>query len=167
MLPQLSPVVGLVTCTFAEPPLANVPTLPVSTPLTMDQAPLGVLPLAMAHWSPPLVGSVSVTDTPVAVPDPVLVVHPRGELIWSNLAAAHWTFPHDAKAQAIFAKVRAVMDQKRDIRAEITRDGLVDYYAGLGKALSGGDKVDEGAREAFRACAQYLPSSVSVLPERS
>jgi hypothetical protein len=56
------------------------------------------------------------------------------------------------------------MDQKRDIRAEITRDGLVDYYAGLGKALSGGDKVDDGAREAFRACAQYLPASVSVLP---
>jgi tetratricopeptide (TPR) repeat protein len=71
---------------------------------------------------------------------------------------------HYAKAQAIFAKIRAVMDQKRDIRADITRDGLVDYYAGLGKALSGGEKVDEGAREAFRACAQYLPSTVSVLP---
>jgi hypothetical protein len=71
---------------------------------------------------------------------------------------------HYAKAQAIFAKIRAVMDQKREFRAEITRDGLVDYYAGLGKALSGGEKVDDGAREAFRACAQYLPSTVSVLP---
>jgi tetratricopeptide (TPR) repeat protein len=71
---------------------------------------------------------------------------------------------HYAKAQAIFAKIRGVMDQKRDIRAEITRDGLVDYYAGLGKALSGGEKVDDGAREAFRACVQYLPASVSVLP---
>lgn len=71
---------------------------------------------------------------------------------------------HYAKAQAIFAKIRAVMDQKREIRSDITRDGLVDYYAGLGKALAGGDKFDEGARDAFRACAQYLPSNVSILP---
>jgi len=71
---------------------------------------------------------------------------------------------HEAKAQAIFAKVRAVMDQKRDIRADITRDGLVDYYAGLGKALAGGEKVDAAALEAFRACSQYLPPTVSVLP---
>ncbi|MBV8881921.1 MAG: hypothetical protein JO332_18325, partial [Planctomycetaceae bacterium] len=71
---------------------------------------------------------------------------------------------HYSKAQAIFAKIKAVMDQKRDIRAEITRDGLVDYYTGLGKALAGGEKYDEGARDAFRACFQYLPTSVSVLP---
>lgn len=69
-----------------------------------------------------------------------------------------------AKAQAIFTKIKAVMDSKREIRADITRDGLVDYYTGLGKALSGGEKVDEGAREAFKACMQYLPTSVSVVP---
>ncbi|HLY08935.1 MAG TPA: hypothetical protein VKW04_06435 [Planctomycetota bacterium] len=71
---------------------------------------------------------------------------------------------HYAKAQAIFAKIKAVMDQKREIRALITRDGLVDYYMGLGKALAGSEKFDEGARDAFRACFQYLPTSVSVLP---
>ncbi|HVR86499.1 MAG TPA: hypothetical protein VMU54_19405 [Planctomycetota bacterium] len=71
---------------------------------------------------------------------------------------------HYAKAQAIFGKIKAVMDQKREIRAEITRDGLVDYYTGLGKALASGDKYDEGARDAFRACYQYMPASVSVLP---
>jgi signal transduction histidine kinase len=36
-----------------------------------------------------------------ALPDPVLVVHPRGELVWSNRAAAHWTYPQEAKPQAI------------------------------------------------------------------
>src|SRR5579859_2697909 len=71
---------------------------------------------------------------------------------------------HYAKAQAIFSKIKAVMDQKREIRAEITRDGLVDYYTGVGKALAGGDKYDEAARDAFRACYQYMPASVSVLP---
>jgi tetratricopeptide (TPR) repeat protein len=71
---------------------------------------------------------------------------------------------HYAKAQKIFATIKSVMDQKREIRADITRDGLVDYYTGLGKALAGGEKYDEGARDAFRACFQYLPPSVSVLP---
>jgi len=71
---------------------------------------------------------------------------------------------HYAKAQAIFAKIRTVMDQKKEFRADITRDGLIDYYTGLGKALASGDKVDDGARDAFRACFQYLPPTVSVLP---
>ena len=71
---------------------------------------------------------------------------------------------HYAKAQTIFSRIKAVMDQKKDVRAEITRDGLVDYYTGVGKALAGGEKYDEAARDAFRACFQYLPTSVSVLP---
>lgn len=71
---------------------------------------------------------------------------------------------HYLKAQAIFTKIKTVMDAKREIRADITRDGLVDYYTGVGKALAGGDKYDEGARDAFRACFQYMPASVSVLP---
>jgi tetratricopeptide (TPR) repeat protein len=66
---------------------------------------------------------------------------------------------HYAKAQALFAKVRTAMDQSREFRAGITRDGLVDYYTGLGKALSSGEKYDEGARDAFRACFQYTGSS--------
>jgi tetratricopeptide (TPR) repeat protein len=62
---------------------------------------------------------------------------------------------HEAKAAAIFGKVRTAMQQSRDFRAGITRDGLIDYYAGLGKALASGERPDEGAREAFRACSQY------------
>lgn len=62
---------------------------------------------------------------------------------------------HEAKAQAIFSKVRTALQQSRDFRAGITRDGLIDYYAGLGKALASGEKPDEGAREAFRASFQY------------
>lgn len=71
---------------------------------------------------------------------------------------------HYVRAQKIFATIKSVMDQKPDIRAQITRDGLVDYYTGVGKALAGGEKYDEAARDAFRACFQYLPTSVSVLP---
>jgi tetratricopeptide (TPR) repeat protein len=66
---------------------------------------------------------------------------------------------HYAKAQAQFAKVRTAMDQSREFRAGITRDGLVDYYTGLGKALASGDKYDDGARDAFRACFQYTGTS--------
>ena len=65
---------------------------------------------------------------------------------------------HYLKAQAIFAKVRKSMDDQRDYRASITRDGLIDYYTGLGKALASGDKYDEGAAAAFRACYQYMPT---------
>lgn len=71
---------------------------------------------------------------------------------------------HYPKAQAKFAKIREVMEKNKEIRSDITIDGLVDYYTGYGKALSSGDKYDEGARDAFRACFQYLPTSVSVLP---
>jgi hypothetical protein len=71
---------------------------------------------------------------------------------------------HSARAQAMFAQIKNVMDKDRAIRAMITRDGLVDYYTGVGKALAGGDKYDEAARDAFRACFQYLPPTVSTLP---
>jgi tetratricopeptide (TPR) repeat protein len=62
------------------------------------------------------------------------------------------------RAQAVFAKVRNAMEQSREFRAQITRDGLVDYYTGLGKALASGEKYEEGARDAFAACYQYTPS---------
>jgi tetratricopeptide (TPR) repeat protein len=71
---------------------------------------------------------------------------------------------HYVKAQAKFAKIRDVMEKNKEIRSDITVDGLVDYYTGLGKALASSDKADDGARDAFRACFQYLPTSVSVLP---
>lgn len=61
------------------------------------------------------------------------------------------------RAQAIFAKVETAMEKSQEFRAQITRDGLVDYYTGLGKALAAGDKNEE-ARDKFRACWQYTPS---------
>ena len=65
------------------------------------------------------------------------------------------------RAQGTFAKVRAAMEQK-EFRPKITRDGLVDYYAGLGKALASAEKPDDAAVDAFRACFQYTP--LWVLP---
>jgi tetratricopeptide (TPR) repeat protein len=62
------------------------------------------------------------------------------------------------RAQATFKKIQTAMETPK-FRAEITRDGLIDYYTGLGKALSsGGNQFDESARAAFLACYQYVPT---------
>jgi tetratricopeptide (TPR) repeat protein len=65
---------------------------------------------------------------------------------------------HIVKARALFDKVQAAMEKSREFRAGVTRDGLVDYYTGLGKALASSDKVEDGAAAAFRACYQYTPT---------
>src|SRR6185436_18619503 len=63
-----------------------------------------------------------------------------------------------ARAQQTFKKIQTAMETPK-FRAEITRDGLIDYYTGLGKALSsGGNQFDEAGRAAFMACYQYTPS---------
>jgi tetratricopeptide (TPR) repeat protein len=62
------------------------------------------------------------------------------------------------RARAQFDKVQTAMEKSKVFRAGITRDGLVDYYTGLGKALSASDKVEEGAAAAFRACFMYTPT---------
>src|SRR5260370_34081467 len=62
--------------TLAEPLLASVPMLPVRTPLVMDHAALGVLPLEIAQLTPEFVapvGSASVTTRLLAAPAPVFV----------------------------------------------------------------------------------------------
>jgi tetratricopeptide (TPR) repeat protein len=64
---------------------------------------------------------------------------------------------HVAKAQTLFEKVQTAMEKDRGFRAGVTRDGLIDYYSGLGKALASSDKPDERASAAFRACFQYTP----------
>ena len=62
------------------------------------------------------------------------------------------------RAQQTFKKIQTAMETPK-FRAEITRDGLIDYYTGLGKALSaGGNQFDEAGRAAFLACYQYTPS---------
>lgn len=58
-------------------------------------------------------------------------------------------------ARKTFEKVRAALDADGALRAKITRDGLVDYYAGLGRALSQGVAYDPAAAAAWRACQQY------------
>ena len=64
-----------------------------------------------------------------------------------------------ARAQKTFTKVQTAMETSKDFRGQITRDGLIDYYTGLGKALSSiGTGFDENARAAFLACYQYTPT---------
>src|SRR6185503_554664 len=64
-----------------------------------------------------------------------------------------------ARAQKTFTSVQTAMEKSRDFRGQITRDGLIDYYTGLGKALSSiGNQFDENSRAAFLACYQYTPT---------
>jgi len=64
-----------------------------------------------------------------------------------------------ARAQKTFQKIQTAMEGSKDFRGQITRDGLIDYYTGLGKALSSvGNQFDENARASFLACYQYTPT---------
>lgn len=60
-----------------------------------------------------------------------------------------------AAARAIFDKLRKTLETDAGARARITREGLVDYYAGLGKVLSSSPGYDPAASAAWRACSQY------------
>jgi hypothetical protein len=60
-------------------------------------------------------------------------------------------------AHAIFEKLRTDFGNKA-YREQCTREGLVDYYSGLGKVLAMKGKYDAGASAAFRSCYQYAPS---------
>lgn len=60
-----------------------------------------------------------------------------------------------AAAKATFEKIRKSLEADAGYRARITREGLVDYYAGLGKALSSGTGYDPAASAAWKACSQY------------
>lgn len=82
----------------------------------------------------------------------------------ADLGLAHselilaWKFNETAraaKAKGFFEKIRATMDGKPEYRGAVTRDGLVDYYSGLGKVLASGDGYDPAATAAYRACHQY------------
>jgi tetratricopeptide (TPR) repeat protein len=63
-----------------------------------------------------------------------------------------WKFQDEkalAAARAIFEKLRKSIDGSK-----ATREGLVDYYAGLGKVLSSAPGYDPAASAAWRSCAQ-------------
>jgi len=55
-----------------------------------------------------------------------------------------------------FRKIREEMNARKEYRAECTRWGLVDYYAGLGKALAASPAAEDqqAALEAFRCWVQ-------------
>ena len=55
-----------------------------------------------------------------------------------------------------FAKVRQEMEGRQEYRAECTREGVIDYYSGLGKALAYAATTEERqvAASAFRSCSQ-------------
>ncbi len=69
----------------------------------------------------------------------------------------HWKLA-DPKAmeaaRATFDRVRKKLDADGVMRARLTREGLVDYYAGLGKVLSVDPSYDPAAVAAWKACAQ-------------
>jgi Flp pilus assembly protein TadD len=62
------------------------------------------------------------------------------------------------EARVIFTKVRNQIETSAEYRARITRDGLVDYYVGLARALSSGSPSAQDVRDsiaALKACSQY------------
>ncbi len=60
-----------------------------------------------------------------------------------------------ASARTIFDKLRKSLETDGGARARITREGLIDYYAGLGKVLSSSPGYDPAASAAWKACSQY------------
>ncbi len=76
-----------------------------------------------------------------------------------------------AAARQTFEKVRNDLLKDEVLRSAITRDGLVDYYSGLGKVLASGDAGGiKEALTAFKSCYQYarrwpVPMSNMLLVE--
>ena len=71
-VPQLAEVVGLVMWTCLLAPAARVPQLQVSVPAAIEQ-PVSLPAASMVQLRPALVGRLSVSVTPVALPAPLLV----------------------------------------------------------------------------------------------
>jgi tetratricopeptide (TPR) repeat protein len=68
-----------------------------------------------------------------------------------------WKLKEPARVDAarpIFEKVRKAVESDPVVRRKITRDGLVDLYAGLGKSLSPAPDAAPDALKAFQACTQ-------------
>src|SRR6266446_4870519 len=72
-VPQVAEVVGEVMWTWKEMPEARSTGPKCRTPVVMVQVPV-VPPASMLQIKPELVGRVSETVTPVAVPAPVLLI---------------------------------------------------------------------------------------------
>src|SRR5436190_17712318 len=71
-VPHVAGVVGEVMCTCLAAPEPRLPKLHERTPFAIEQPEL-LLAASIVQLSPALVGSVSVTVTPLAVPAPLLV----------------------------------------------------------------------------------------------
>jgi tetratricopeptide (TPR) repeat protein len=59
------------------------------------------------------------------------------------------------RARDIFTKIKTALDTKPDYARAYTREGLLDFYSGLGKVLASGETYDAGAGPALRASYQY------------
>lgn len=59
-----------------------------------------------------------------------------------------------AAARTKFLAVREIMEKDAEFRAQCTRDGLIDYYSGMGKALALGGAFDPASVKALKACSQ-------------
>ncbi len=70
-----------------------------------------------------------------------------------------------ATARTIFGRVKTALESKEGYRRQITREGLLDFYAGLGKAAGSGAAYDVGAVGAYTACAQY--AALWEVPQKS
>lgn len=59
-----------------------------------------------------------------------------------------------ASARGIFGAVRAALQGNPEAARRVTREGLVDYYAGFARALAASPQADAEAAAAFRAAWQ-------------
>ena len=69
---------------------------------------------------------------------------------------------HDATkinaARSKFKSIQGRMNTDAMFRKRSTRDGLVDYYSGLGKAFGASGQYNADASNAFKASYQYAPT---------
>ncbi|MBI2900167.1 MAG: hypothetical protein HYY17_08270 [Planctomycetes bacterium] len=67
-----------------------------------------------------------------------------------------------ADVRGDFDKLRARLESAEAVRSRITREGLLDLYAGLGRALAGEGNSRESARS-LRTCLVYAPQWTTPL----
>ncbi len=68
-----------------------------------------------------------------------------------------------ARGESLFQKVLARLDSSESVRASITRDGLVDLYAGLGRAACDPKLYQESAATWIHTSRYYAPDWILPL----
>ena len=67
------------------------------------------------------------------------------------------------QARQKFEEVRGDLSKGKSQRARITRDGLIDYYAGIGRATASSETYSEDASNYFQAAQTLAPGWESVI----